>query len=130
MVITNNQSPQSEAISVANGYVQAAQDFITLYFRLKDLAGRATDNNVATILAQMSTVAIKNDGSLATTPDQSPNVANPINSTLYPGLSRPVSLNQLTQAKTILDAVVLYIEGQPVPTQIGARAIIHAVIGQ
>lgn len=128
--IVNAQTPSSETIAVANSYIVIAAELMVIYATLKDLSSRAIDNNVAGFLSQMQTVAIKQDGTLAATLDQSPNPANPISTTVYPTLSRPVSMNQLVQLKTILDGIVNYIEGQPVSTQIGAHAIIHAVIGQ
>ena len=126
---TNLQSPLSETIAVANGYVAAAQDIMSLYATLKDLAARASDNSVATYLAQMQTVAIKNDGSLSTTPDQAPTQTNPIDTLIYPTLSRPISMQQLIQVKTVMDAIVSYIEGSAPAASPGARAILHAAIG-
>ena len=128
--MTNTQSPLSETIAVANGYVAAAQDIMALYGTLKELAARASDNSVATYLAQMQTVAVVTDGSLALTPDQAPTPAHPIDTTKYTTLSRPVSMNQLIQVKTVMDAIVSFIEGQAVSANPGARAILHAAIGQ
>lgn len=122
----SSQSPLSETIAVANGYITAARQLLVMYATLKELAARASDNGVAGYLAQMGTVAVKVDGSLATTPDQAPNPANPIDPTAYPTMLQPISMNQLIQVKTALDAVISYIEGGAPAANPGARAILHA----
>lgn len=124
-----SQSPQSIAIQTANAYLDIVDQILTIYSELRDLNAIAVDNNVAAVLGKMQTVAVNPDGSLATVEDAQIITANPISPRLYPTFNRPVSLTQLAQAKTILDGLIEYVEGRAVTTQIGARAILHAVHG-
>lgn len=123
------QSPQSQAIYVANSYLTFAEQLMSMHDQLKVLATQWTDDGVANTLIAMHTVAINSDGSLATVNDGIPISTNPINPTAYPTLIRPVSSLQLSQLKTILDGIVTYIDGNVVTTQPGAHAILNAVIG-
>jgi hypothetical protein len=61
--------------------------------------------------------------------DGAPNVAHPINPTLYPTMNRAISSNQIAQLKTILDGIVAYVGGSAVTTQAGARAILNIAVG-
>jgi len=123
------QTPQQQAISIANGYLSVAQELITVYERLRSLNDQWTDYNVASLLALMQTIAVNADGSFAAVPDGSPITTNPINPSAYPALLRPVSSLQVSQVKTITDGFLSYVGGQAVSTQVGARAILHAVMG-
>jgi hypothetical protein len=98
------------------------------YQQIVALDAAWTDTTSATVIAAMGTAVQNADGSLGA-PDGTPNAAHPINPLLYPVLSQAVSSTQLAQAKTILDGVRSYVEGQAVSTQAGARAILNAVIG-
>jgi hypothetical protein len=129
MTTPASQSPQSQAIDVANGLLSISQQVLSIYGQLKELAAEWTDENVANTLSQLNTVAVNLDGSLATVNDTNITTTHPINPVQYPTLTRPVSVLQLTQAKTILDGLIAYIEGGAVTTQPGARAILHAVTG-
>lgn len=125
----SNQSPQSQAIVVANDLLSISQNILDTYRQLKELAAIWTDDSVANVLAQLKTVAVNLDGSLATVEDVTSIQTNPISPTRYPDLSRPVSVLQLTQAKSILDGLINYVEGQAISAQPGARAILHNVTG-
>jgi len=123
------QSPQSQAIYVANSYLALAEQLMTMHDQLTELALQWTDDNVVNTLAQLHTVSIQLDGSLATIGDSSPIQTNPINPQVYQTLTRPVSTLQITQIKTVLDGIVSYVNGSAVTTQPGAHAILNAVIG-
>lgn len=121
-------NPNTQAIAVANGLIQASSQLMGLYQLMTQLDQQWTDDAVATTLANMGTVALNADGTPGTA-DASPNAAHPINLNTYPGLSRLISSNQIAQLKTILDGIVNYVGGQAVSTQAGARAILNAGIG-
>jgi len=123
------QSPQSQAIYVANTLLSMAEQLMVMHDALRELQMQWTDDNVANTLAQLHTVSVNLDGSLATVNDTNIITTNPINPTVYPTLTRPVSTLQLTQVKTVLDGIVAYVDGLPVTTQPGAHAILNAVIG-
>lgn len=119
---------QSQAIAVANQLISLSNQLMSIYQQMVALDAAWTDQGVATVLAALTTAALNTDGSLGTA-DGTPNVAHPINPATYPSLSRAVSSNQIGQAKTIMDGLVSYVNGQAVSTQAGARAILNAVIG-
>lgn len=119
---------QSQAIQTANGLIAAANQLMSLYQQMTILDAAWTDDGVANVIAAMGTVALNTDGSLGTA-DGAPNVANPLNPVTYPALARAISSNQIGQLKTILDAVVAYINGSAVSTQASARPILNAAIG-
>jgi hypothetical protein len=120
-------TPNSQAVKIANQIVALSQQLISTYQQIVALDAAWTDTSAATLLAAMGTMAQNPDGSLGT-PDGTPNAAHPINTLLYPVMSQAVSSTQLAQAKTILDGVRAYVEGQAVSTQVGARAILNAMI--
>jgi hypothetical protein len=123
------QSPQSQAIACANNIVALAQQLMTIYAQIEAIDACWTDDAVANTLAQLHTVSVNLDGSLATTNDAVINTNNPMNPVLYPALTRPISVLQLTQVKTILDGMASYISGSAVSIQPGARAILDAATG-
>ena len=117
----------SQAVKTANQIVALSAQLIATYQQIVALDAAWTDTSAATVLAAMGTIAPNADGSLGT-PDGTPNAAHPINTLLYPVMVQAVSSTQLAQAKTILDGLRSYIDGQAVSTQVGARAILNAVI--
>jgi len=122
------QSPQSQAIYVANKLLSMAAQVMDLHNDIRELDLQWTDDNVANTLSNLHTVPVNLDGSLGTVNDGIIDPTHPINPTVYPTLSRPVSATQLGQVKTILDGLFAYIEGQAVATQVGAHAILNAVL--
>jgi hypothetical protein len=114
---------------VANNLLTYAQQVLTLYAQLQLLDQQWTDYNVSGTLAQLKTSPINLDGSISTTLDVAPVQTNPINVATYQTLDRPVSLQQLSQVKTVLDGIISYVSGQAVATNAGARAILDAVTG-
>lgn len=120
--------PQSQAIGVANTLIANAQQLIAIYQSMVALDAAWTDVAAANTLAAMSTVVLGTDGTVGTA-DGSPNVAHPISPTLYPGLTRLISSNQIAQLKTILDGVVTYVGGGAVSTQASARPILNVAVG-
>jgi hypothetical protein len=121
-------TPNSQVIQQANLVISTAGQFMSLFQTMLTLDAAWTDDAVATVLATMGTVALNPDGTLGTV-DASPVASHPINPTIYPGLTRAVSLNQITLAKTIMDGFVSYINGQAVTTQVSARLALNALIG-
>ena len=121
-------TPNSQAIQVMNGLIQAAQQFMQSYNQLVTLQQQWTDNNVGATLALLTTAALNADGTIGAN-DGSPNSAHPISPTAYPSALRAVTATQVSQAKTILDGFVTYINGQAVTTQVGAHAILNAMVG-
>ena len=121
-------NPQSQAIVTANDIMALAQQVMNLYRTIVDLDAVWTDDQVANIIAKFGTAPVQPDGSLGTA-DATPNTSNPIIALNYPPLARDVSSLQLNQAKTILDGIVAYVDGQAVTANPGARAILNAVIG-
>lgn len=119
---------QSQAIGVANQLITIAGQLLSIYQQMVILDAAWSDDGVATVLANLGTVGLNADGSLGTV-DATPNVAHPINPSLYPTLQRAISSNQIAQVKTILDGVVNYVGGQAVTTQVGARGILNAAVG-
>lgn len=119
---------QSQAIQTANSLIALSQQLISIYQQMVVLDAAWTDDGVATVLAAMGTVALSADGSLGAA-DGSPVVANPLNPTTYPGLSRAISSNQIGQLKTILDGIVNYVGGSAVTTQASARPILNVAVG-
>lgn len=123
------QTPQSQAIEVANNLLAYAQEVMTLYANLKLMDAQWTDDQVAGTLLNLNTVPYNLDGSLGTTNDPAPDQTHPINTANYPTLNRPVSVYHLTVAKTVLDGIVTYIEGGAVTQQPSARSFLNSVIG-
>lgn len=121
-------SPQSQAIQIANQLIANSQQLMTLYQSMVTLDQQWTDDAAATTIAAMGTVALNLDGSPGTA-DGAVNVAHPISPTLYPGLSRLISSNQIGQLKTILDGIVAYVGGSAVTTQASARPILNVAVG-
>lgn len=119
---------QSQAIGVANQIITAANTLLSLYQQMVILDAAWSDDGVATVLANLATVALNADGSVGAA-DGTPNVAHPISPSLFPTLQRAISSNQIAQIKTILDGVVNYVGGQAVTTQAGARGILNAAVG-
>lgn len=117
----------SQAIKIANDIVSLSQQIISVYQQIVALDAAWTDTGAAVVLAAMTTSVLNPDGSIGA-PDGTPNSAHPINTLLYPQMTQAVSSTQLAQAKTILDGIRAYIEGQAVGTQAGARAILNAMI--
>jgi hypothetical protein len=117
----------SQGVKTANTILQLSQQMMSIYSQIVSMDAAWTDTGAATVIAAMATTAVNADGSSGAS-DGAPNVAHPINTVIYPQLTQSVSSTQLAQAKTILDGVRSYIEGQAVSTQIGARAILNAVI--
>lgn len=101
---------------------------MALYQEMVILDAAWTDHGDAAALAAMGTTALNADGTVGVA-DGTPNIAHPISLTLYPGFTRAVSSTQISQAKTIMDGLVSYINGTAVATQAGSRAILNAVIG-
>ena len=118
----------SQVIQDANALLSLCQQFMALYQNMVAFDAVWTDHGAATALAAMGTTALNADGTIGAV-DSTPNTAHPINITLYPGFTRAVSSTQIAQAKTIMDGVVAYVNGQAVSTQVGARAILNSVIG-
>jgi hypothetical protein len=121
-------TPNSQAVQTANALITLSGQLMALYQQMVILDAAWTDDAVATTLAAMGTTAINTDGTIGAA-DGSPNAAHPMSLTIYPNLTRAVSSTQIGQAKTIMDGLVSYINGGAVSTQVGARAILNAVIG-
>ena len=121
-------TPQTQAIQVANSLITASQQLMNLYATMVTLDQQWTDQAVANTLANMATVSLKTDGSPGT-PDASPVVSNPIDTSKFPTLSRSISSNQIGQLKTILDGIVSYVGGLAVTTQPSARPILNVAVG-
>jgi hypothetical protein len=121
-------TPNSQTIAQANLIISTAQQMLSLYQTMLALDASWTDDGVATALATLNTVAVNSDGTLGTA-DGTPNSAHPINPAIYPTITRAVSVNQLTLAKTIMDGFVSYIGGQAVTTQVSARLALNTMVG-
>jgi hypothetical protein len=119
---------QTQAIQIANNLIGLSQSLISIYQQMVVLDAAWTDTGAATVLANMGTVVLNTDGSTGAV-DGAPNVAHPINPTLYPTMNRAISSNQIAQLKTILDGIVAYVGGSAVTTQAGARAILNIAVG-
>lgn len=119
---------QQEAINTINNLVTAAQELVTFYNNQSALDLYWNDNGIANMIAAMQTIPLNTDGTLGSTPDSTPNAAHPLNINAYPGLTRTLSPTQITQIKTILDAVVSLLNGNAVTAQGGARAILDAAV--
>jgi hypothetical protein len=118
----------SQVIQDANALMSLSAQFMAIYQQMVILDAAWTDHGDAAALAAMGTTALNADGTVGAA-DGTPNAAHPINLITYPGFTRAVSSTQISQAKTILDGLVSYIGGSAVATQVGARAILNAVIG-
>jgi hypothetical protein len=121
-------TPQSQAIQIANQLISLSSGLLSIYQQMLVLDAAWSDDAVAATIAAMATTALNPDGSPGAA-DAPLNVAHPIDLSKYPNLSRAVSSNQINQAKTIMDGLVSYLNGQAVTTQVGARAILNAVSG-
>lgn len=121
-------TPNSQSLQVANQLLSLSQQLLGVYQQMVILDAAWTDDSVATILAALTTTALNADGTPGTA-DGAPNAAHPISLVAYPALSRAVTSTQIAQAKTIMDGIVAYVNGQAVSTQAGARAILNAVTG-
>jgi hypothetical protein len=119
---------QSQAIQIANQLISLSQTLMSIYQGMVVLDAAWSDDGTATVIAALGTVALNADGSLGAA-DGAPNVAHPINPALFPVLTRALSSNQITQLKTILDAVVTLVNGSAVSAQTGARGILNAAVG-
>jgi hypothetical protein len=118
-------NPQTQAIQVANALISAAQQLMGLFNTMSTLDAQWTDQSTATILANMQTALVNADGSLAAA-DATPTAGHALTAVT---LSRAISANQITQIKTILDAVVTLVNGSAVSAQTGARAILNVAVG-
>jgi hypothetical protein len=121
-------NPQTQAIQVTNALISAAQQLMGIFNTMATLDAQWTDQTTATILAAMGTVTQNADGTLGAV-DATPNVAHPLNTATYTTLNRAISSNQITQIKTVLDAVVTLVNGSAVSAQTGARAILNVAVG-
>jgi hypothetical protein len=122
-------TPNTQVISVANTIITNAQSLIQIYNSQNQIDLQWTDDSVATYLAAFNTAALNADGTQSSTQDGTPNSAHPIQASAYPPLSRPLTATQITQMKTIIDAVVSLLNGNAVSAQTGARAILDAAVG-
>lgn len=122
-------TPNTQSLAVANALISNAQALMTIYNSQVILDAQWTDDSVATYLAAMTTAPLNTDGTQSITADGSPNSAHPIMASAYPLLSRPLSSTQLSQLKTILDAVVTLVNGSAVSAQTGARGILNFAVG-
>jgi hypothetical protein len=118
----------SQVIQDANNLMALSAQLMGIYQAMVVLDASWTDHGDALALAAMGTTALNADGTVGAA-DGAPNAAHPISLPLYPNLTRAVSSTQLSQAKTIMDGLVSYINGTAVSTQVGSRAILNAVIG-
>lgn len=121
-------TPQTQALNVANTLVSIAQQLISVYGQMDVLDAAWTDNAIATVLGTLGTIALNPDGSLGAQ-DSTPNPNHSLNPNLYPTLTRALSSTQLTQIKSICDAVVSLLNGNAVTAQGGARAILNQAVG-
>lgn len=119
--------PQQQALNTINNLISAAQTIIAVYNNQAALDQYWTDNGVANIMAAMGTVALNADGTVGAA-DGAPNETHPLSPTTYPSLTRTLTPTQVTQIKSILDAVVSLINGNAVSAQTGARAILNAAV--
>jgi hypothetical protein len=116
----------AQTIQTINTIVSLSSLAMQLYNQMATLDNLWSDESVATVIAAMNTAPLSADGTQSTTPDGTPNAAHPIMLSAYPGLSRALSSTQITQSKTILDAIASLIGGNAVSAQSGARAILTA----
>lgn len=121
------QTPQQQTLNTINNLIAASQLIMSVYNTQSALDQYWTDNSVATTMAALGTVALNADGTTGAA-DGTPNEAHPLDPSKYTNLSRTLSPNQITQIKTILDAVVSLINGNAVSAQTGARAILNATV--
>ena len=115
-------SPSVQAQTVANQLISNAQSIMSVYNSQAQIDNLWNDQTVANYIANMATVSVNADGSLGGS-DGSPNTSHPI-----PALSVPLSSLQISQLKTILDAIVSLVNGNAVSAQGSARAILDAAV--
>lgn len=119
--------PQNQALNTINNLISAAQSIIAIYNDQATLDQYWTDNGIANIMAALGTVALNTDGTTGAA-DGTPVETHPLDPAKYPSLVRTLTPTQITQIKTILDAVVSLINGNAVSAQTGARAILNAAV--
>jgi hypothetical protein len=122
-------SPNSQAIQTVNGLISGAQSLMNIYNSQVIIDAQWSDNGVATYIAAMTTAPLNVDGSQSANADISANTSHPILGSAYPQLSRPLTSIQITQLKTILDAIVTLVNGSAVTAQTGARGILNFAVG-
>jgi hypothetical protein len=119
---------QSQAIYVANSLLGVAQQIMSIYEQIGLLSQQWNDQQVANTMATFSTVNETPDGGIGD-PDPTPINGHNFDPAIYPGLSRSVSAMEVTQIKTALDDIKAYIDGQDLPPNPGARAILNVATG-
>jgi hypothetical protein len=118
-------NPQQQALNTINNLLSLAQTMLAVYNQMAALDQYWTDNGIANMLAALGTVALNADGTTGAT-DATPVETHPLDPNKYAQLSRTLTPTQITQIKTILDAVVSLMNGSAVSAQTGARAILNA----
>lgn len=123
-------TPQSATIQLANLLESEAQAIIGLYNSHKIVQAQWTDQGIANQLNALATAALNVDGSFGTA-DGTPNVAHPIDTrvAVNSALGKSLSANQLTQIKTLMDAIVSLVDGNAVSAQTGAHSILNQAVG-
>ena len=119
---------QSQAIQNANLIINLSGQLLGLYNSIILANNAWQDDGSLSILSSMTTISQNSDGTLGTA-DGSPNLAHPLNINTYSGLSRAVSVNQLTSALTQLNNIVSYINGSSLSGQVGIRSVLNQVTG-
>ncbi len=124
-------TPQTQAIQVAAQIMQVSSALLGLVQQVQAIDAAWNDNGVANILNALGTVALNTDGS-AGAADGAPNVAHPISPTLFPGLGRLVSSNQIASMKTVIDNLPTWINAGAAVAATGTagqRAILNSASG-
>lgn len=120
---------QTQAIAVANTYLQLAQTLLALSQQIQTAKKAWGDNAVANVMASLQTAALSADGTLGQA-DTNPVVTNPIDTRQILTLSRTMSSNQIASLVSVLDNIPNFVESlADVPIQGGIRGILNNASG-
>jgi hypothetical protein len=120
---------QSQVLSLGNQAIQITQQIDSLYETVCQFLEQWQDDNAQSVVLALATCALNADGSLGQA-DAAPNNAHPINTALYPGLSRAISASDLLALQTYpISNFKAMVEGAAIAAVPSMRSLINKATG-